>query len=67
MADRIPVTDAEIAKEHRLRGVRGSAYAAITNVAIRICLTNCAELRKKQHQPEPPGPDLKRLAAGDID
>ncbi|CDY77979.1 hypothetical protein BGLT_06785 [Caballeronia glathei] len=67
MSNRIPVTDAEIAKEHRLRGVRGSASSAITNAAIRICLTNCAELRKKQHHPEPLEPDLKRLAAGDID
>lgn len=67
MNNRISVTDAELAKEHRIRGVRGSVYAAINNIAIRICLTNCAELRKKQHQQEPPGPDLKRLAAGDID
>jgi hypothetical protein len=67
MVDRIPVTDAELAKEFRLRRVRGSATAAVTNPAIRICLVVCTELRKKQPEPTPSRPDLKRLAAGDSD
>ncbi len=67
MADRVPVTNAEIAKESRDRHVRGSAVDAITNPAIRICLIVCAELRKKHPEPTPSEPDLKRLAAGDTD
>lgn len=67
MAERIPVSDAELAKEFRLRRVRGSAVDAVTNPALRICLTTCAELRKKQHEVQQPDPDLKRLAAGDSD
>lgn len=69
MADRIPVTDADLAKEHRLRGVRGPASVAITHPALRICLMNCAELRKRRHQAERLEPDLdrKRIAAGDND
>lgn len=67
MAERIPVTEAELAQEFRRRGVRGSAVDAVTNPALRICLTTCAELRKKQNAVQQPGPDLKRLASGDTD
>jgi len=67
MANRPPVSDPELAKEFRLRHVRGSALDAITNPALRICLATCAELRKKQHESQHPKPDLKRLAAGDTD
>ncbi len=67
MATRIPVSDADIAREHRLRHLRGSAVESITNPALRICLANCAELRKKRQEPEQPLPDGKRLAAGDTD
>jgi hypothetical protein len=67
VTERIPVSEAELAKEFRLRRVRGSAVDAVTNPAIRICLTTCAELRKKQREPQQPDSDLKRLAAGDSD
>jgi len=65
MAERIPVTDIDIAREHRLRHLLGSPANA--NPALRICLANCAELRKKRAQVDQPTPDGKRLAAGDID
>ncbi|MFM0391216.1 hypothetical protein [Paraburkholderia phytofirmans] len=61
------MTNADIAREHRLRHLAGSAIDAITNPALRICLANCAELRKKQAQPKQPTLDGKRLAAGDTD
>jgi hypothetical protein len=67
MAKRTLVTDADIAREYRLHGLRGSAVDAVTNPALRICLANCAELRKKQKQPDQPTPDRKRLAAGDTE
>lgn len=67
MAERIPVTDAEIAKEHRLRRIPGPASAAIVNPALRICLATCAELRKKQSESDQPPLDGKRLAAGDTE
>ena len=67
MADRIFVSEADLAKEFRIRHVSGSALDAITNRALRICLTTCAELRKRQHESQQPDPDLKRLAAGDTD
>ncbi|MDQ7981371.1 hypothetical protein QYH69_29495 [Paraburkholderia sp. SARCC-3016] len=67
MSERIPVTDVDIVREFRLRRIRGSATDAITNAALRICLANCAELRKKQKQPDQPTPDGKRLAAGDTE
>lgn len=67
MVERIPVTDADIAREFRLRRIGGSATDAVTNPALRICLANCAEVRKKQKQPDQPTPDGKRLAAGDTD
>jgi len=67
MTRRIPVTDADIAREHRLRHLPGSAVDSITNPALRICLANCAELRKKQAQPEQPTLDGKRHAAGDTE
>ncbi|MEW9584310.1 hypothetical protein [Paraburkholderia sp. DGU8] len=65
MAKRIPVTDVDIAREHRLRHFPGSPANAIP--ALRICLANCAELRKKRAQANQPTLDGKRLAAGDID
>jgi hypothetical protein len=67
MADRIPVSDTDIAKEFSLRHVRGSAVDAVTNPALRICLANCAELRKKQTRTDQSTPDGKRLAAGDTE
>jgi hypothetical protein len=67
MAWCIPVTDADIAREHRLRHLRGSAVDALTNPALRICLANCAELRMKRALPEQPTLDGKRLAAGDTE
>jgi hypothetical protein len=67
MAQRFPVTDTDIAREHRLRHLPGSAVDSITNPALRICLANCAELRKRQAHPEEPTLDGKRLAAGDTD
>jgi hypothetical protein len=67
MTNRTSITDADIAKEHRLRRIAGSPVDAITNPALRICLANCAELRKKQHPSDQPSPDGKRLAAGDIE
>lgn len=65
MAKRTPVSDLDIAREHRLRHLPGSPANA--SQALRICLANCAELRKKQQQSDQPTPDGKRLAAGDID
>jgi hypothetical protein len=65
MAKRIPVTDIDIAREHRLRHLPGSLANATP--ALRICLANCAELRKKRAQTDQPTLDGKRLAAGDID
>ncbi len=67
MAERIPVTDIDIAREFRLRRIAGSAVDAVVNPALRICLSNCAELRKKQRQADQPTPDGKRLASGDTD
>ena len=67
MANRPPVSDAELAKEFRLRHVRGSALDAIAHPALRICLAACVGLRKKHHESQYPTPDLKRLAAGDTD
>lgn len=67
MANRVPVSDAELAKEFRLRRIQGSALDAITHPALRICLAACVELRKKHHESQHPTPDLKRLAAGDTD
>lgn len=67
MTRRIPVTDDEIAREHRLRQLPGLPSISIKNPALRICLANCAELRKKQAQPEPPTLDGKRRAAGDTE
>jgi hypothetical protein len=65
MAKRIPVTDVDIARELRLRQLPGSPATVIP--ALRICLANCAELRKKRAQADQPTLDGKRLAAGDID
>lgn len=65
MAERIPVTDVDIAREHRLRHLPGSPATA--NPALLICLANCAELRKKHAQKEQPTLDGKRLAAGDTE
>lgn len=67
MADRVSLTDVDIAREFRLRHLAGSPAEAITNPALRICLANCAELRKKQRQADKPTLDGKRLAAGDTD
>jgi hypothetical protein len=67
MTDRIPVSDADIAREFCLRHVRGSPGDAATNPALRICLTNCVELRKRQKRTDQPKPDGKRLAAGDTE
>jgi hypothetical protein len=65
MAKRIPVTDIDVAREHRLRHLPGSSANAIP--ALRICLANCAEIRKKRTQPNQPTLDGKRLAAGDTE
>lgn len=65
-----PVTDADMAREFRLRHVRGSSLDAITHPALRICLARCAEARhrhNRQQRAEQPTLDGKRLAAGDID
>jgi hypothetical protein len=67
MAARIPVTDIDIASEFRFRRIAGSTVEALTNPALRICLSNCAELRKKQRHADQPTPDGKRLASGDTD
>ncbi|MFL9892816.1 hypothetical protein [Paraburkholderia sp. RL17-381-BIF-C] len=61
------MTDADIAREHRLCHLRGSALDSISNPALRICLANCAELRKKRALPEQTMPDGKSLAAGDTE
>lgn len=67
MAERVHVDDLDIAREHRLRHLSGSPSQAITNPALRICLANCAELRKKRAPQEQPSLDGKRLAAGDTE
>ena len=67
MAGRILVTEIDIAREFRLRRIAGSTVEALANPALRICLSNCAELRKKQRQADQPTPDGKRLASGDTD
>lgn len=67
MAERIPVTDIDIVREFRLRRIAGSAVEAFANPALRIYLSNCAELRKKQRQTDQPTPDGKRLASGDTE
>lgn len=46
MAERISATDVDIAREFRLRRVAGPAINALINPALRLCLRNCAELRK---------------------
>ncbi|QBQ98187.1 hypothetical protein [Paraburkholderia pallida] len=65
MTKRLPVSDLEIAREHRLGRYSGSAADAITNPAMRICLTNLAEMRKKREQPADQPLDGKCRAAGD--
>jgi hypothetical protein len=65
MAERAPIDEADIAREHRLRHLPGSPADAIP--ALRICLANCAELRKKRARPEQPTLDGKRLAAGETE
>jgi hypothetical protein len=65
MAKRIPIDEVDIAREHRLRHLPGSPANAIP--ALRICLANCAELRKKRAIPDQPTLDGKRLAAGDTE
>jgi hypothetical protein len=67
MAERIPVTEIDIAREFRLRRIAGSTVKALANPALRICLSNCAELRNKQRHADQPKPDGKRLASGDTD
>jgi hypothetical protein len=68
MPDRIPVTTEEIAREFRLLRLNGNASEAITNPAIRICLTACAELRKRgAATTKPAEADMKRRAAGDTE
>ncbi|MEX3951997.1 hypothetical protein AB4Y40_30110 [Paraburkholderia sp. EG287B] len=66
MAERIPVTDAEIVREHRLRRIPGSAIDALANPAMRTCLAVLAGQRKQREIP-PSGQlvDNKRRAAGD--
>jgi hypothetical protein len=65
MAERIPVTDIDIALDHRIRDLPGSPTNAIP--ALRIGLANCAALRKQRTGAYQPTLDGKRLAAGDID
>jgi len=65
MTERIAVTDIDIAREHRIRRLPGSPSSALP--ALRICLANCAALRKKRAPRDQPMLDGKRLAAGDID
>ncbi|NIF80160.1 hypothetical protein F3J20_22660 [Paraburkholderia sp. Cy-641] len=68
MASRIPVTDADIVREHRLRHFPGSATNALTNPAMRTCLAVLAGLRKQREQPvSEPLIDNKRRAAGDTE
>lgn len=66
MAERIPVTDADIVREHRLRRFPGSAIDALSNPAIRTCLAVLAGLRKQREIPASEQlVDNKRRAAGD--
>jgi hypothetical protein len=65
MAERILVTDSDVAREHQLRHLPGSPANATP--ALRICLANCAELRMKRAKTNQPTLDGKRLAAGDTE
>jgi len=65
MTERIAVTDIDIVREHRIRRLPGSPINVLP--ALRICLANCAALRKKRAHNNPLAQDGKRLAAGDID
>lgn len=68
MAERLSVTDEDLAREHRLRRFPGSAVDALTNPAMRTCLAALAEIRKKREQSASAQPalvDRKRQAAGD--
>jgi hypothetical protein len=67
MAERIPVADIDVAREFHLLRIAGTTVEALSNPALRICLSNCAELRKKQHHADQPTPDGKCLASGDMD
>lgn len=67
MIERIPVTDADIVREHRLRHLPGSPVDSLTNPAMRICLVTLAELRKRREQRPTLTVDGKRLAAGDTE
>lgn len=67
MTERIPVTDADIVREHRLRHLSGSPVDSLTNPAMRICLATLAELRKRREQRPTLTVDGKRLAAGDTE
>jgi hypothetical protein len=62
-----PVTEIEIAREFRLQRIAGSVIEALSHPALRLCLANCARLRKQQRQTDQPTPDGKRLASGDTD
>jgi len=68
MAERIPVTDADIVREHRLRHFPGPISDALTNPATRTCLAVLAGLRKQREQPVSDKLiDNKRRAAGDTE
>ena len=67
MARRIPFIDIDIAREFRHRRIAGSVVDVFANPALRICLSNCVELREKQRQADQLTPDGKRLASGDTD
>jgi hypothetical protein len=62
-----PVADIEMAREFRLQCIEGSAVEALAHPALRLCLANCARLRRTRPQNDQPKPDGKRLAAGDFE
>ncbi|MBS6361166.1 hypothetical protein [Burkholderia sp.] len=65
MADRTLITDADIAREHRLRHLPGPLSEASSNAALRICLANCAAIRKRNTRIDDRPLDGKSLAAGE--
>lgn len=66
---RLPITDADVAREFRLQRCHGSALEALTNPAVRMCLELGARVRAAR-QPVPVplmARDAKRRAANDED
>ncbi|PXW28225.1 hypothetical protein SAMN05445871_4062 [Paraburkholderia caballeronis] len=64
---RRPDTSADVAREFRLMGCRGSAMEALSNEPLRRVLELRARIRAGREVPAPAVRDAKSRAANDID